>query len=128
MKIKKSIVLALLSLSTTLISQQSFSSDKPEKVFQQRGIASYYAHQFHGRKTASGKTYNMHELTCAHRTLPFGTKLKVTDLSTGKDVILKVTDRGPFHGNRILDMSLGAAKALGVVDNGLAKVKIEILK
>ena len=90
--------------------------------------ASYYGKEHHGKKTASGQKFNMYDMTAAHKSLPFGTKLKVTDLSTGKDVILKVTDRGPFHGNRILDMSLGAAKALGVVDNGLAKVKIEILK
>lgn len=91
------------------------------------GLASYYAHQFHGRKTASGERFNMHAMTVAHKTLPFGTKLKVTCESTGKSVVVKVNDRGPFHGNRVLDLSYGAAKALGTVNKGVSKVKYEVL-
>ena len=91
------------------------------------GLASYYAHQFHGRKTASGERFNMHAMTVAHKTLPFGTKLKVTCESTGKSVVVKVNDRGPFHGNRVLDLSYGAAKDLGTVNKGVSKVKYEIL-
>ena len=71
--------------------------------------------------------FNQNALTAAHRTLPFGTKLKVTCTSTGKSVVVKVNDRGPFHGNRVLDLSYGAAKALGTVGKGVSKVKYEIL-
>lgn len=70
----------------------------------------------------------MYHQTAAHRTLPFGTKLKVTCAQTGKSTIVTVTDRGPFHGNRALDLSYGAAKAIGLIDQGVGKVKIDILK
>ena len=99
----------------------------PKNTTSKTGLASYYAHQFHGRKTASGERFNMHAMTVAHKTLPFGTKLKVTCESTGKSVVVKVNDRGPFHGNRVLDLSYGAAKALGTVNKGVSKVKYEIL-
>ena len=99
----------------------------PKNTTSKTGLASYYAHQFHGRKTASGERFNMHAMTVAHKTLPFGTKLKVTCESTGKSVVVKVNDRGPFHGNRVLDLSYGAAKALGTVSKGVSKVKYEIL-
>lgn len=99
----------------------------PKNTTSKVGLASYYAHQFHGRKTASGERFNMHAMTVAHRTLPFGTKLKVTCETTGKTVVVKVNDRGPFHGNRVLDLSYGAAKALGTVNKGVSKVKYEIL-
>lgn len=99
----------------------------PKNTTSKTGLASYYAHQFHGRKTASGERFNMHAMTVAHKTLPFGTKLKVTCESTGKSVVVKVNDRGPFHGNRVLDLSYGAAKALGTVGKGVSKVKYEIL-
>ena len=69
----------------------------------------------------------MHAMTVAHKTLPFGTKLRVTCQSTGKQVVVKVNDRGPFHGNRVLDLSYGAAKALGTTQKGVSKVKYEIL-
>ena len=91
------------------------------------GQASWYGPGFHGRKTASGERYNMNAFSAAHRTLPFGTKLKITCTSTGKSVIVKVNDRGPFHGNRVLDLSYGAAKALGTTQKGVSKVKYEIL-
>ena len=99
----------------------------PKNTTSKTGLASYYAHRFHGRKTASGERFNMYAMTVAHKTLPFGTKLKVTCESTGKSVVVKVNDRGPFHGNRVLDLSYGAAKALGTVNKGVSKVKYEIL-
>lgn len=94
---------------------------------QQVGQASYYAHQFHGRKTANGERFNMHDLTAAHRTLPFGTLLVVKNLSNDKAIVVRVNDRGPFVKKRILDLSLGAAKALGFVNKGVAKVEISPL-
>lgn len=89
------------------------------------GIASFYAHRFHGRTTASGERYDMHALTCAHRSAPFGTKLRVTDLETSRSVVVTVTDRGPFARGRIVDVSLGAARALGMVERGVARVRVE---
>jgi len=94
------------------------SALRVDKAF--KGVASFYAGKFHGRKTASGDIYNQNEMTCAHRTLPFGTKLKVTNPDTGKSCEVTVTDRGPFKKNRVLDLSKAAASKLGIT--GLAKV------
>ncbi len=91
------------------------------------GIASYYGKQYHGRKTASGERFNMHELTAAHRTLPFGTNLKVTNLANDRSVVVRVNDRGPFKRDRILDVSLEAARRLQMVTAGTTRVRIEPL-
>jgi rare lipoprotein A len=91
------------------------------------GVASYYGKQYHGRKTASGERFNMHELTAAHRTLPFGTNLKVTNLANDRSVVVRVNDRGPFKRDRILDLSLEAARRLQMVAAGVARVRIEPL-
>ncbi len=85
-----------------------------------KGIASFYADRFKGRRTASGSLYDPNQYTCAHRTLPFGTHLLVTNPDTGATVNVRVTDRGPFHGKRIIDLSKAAAKRLGIT--GLAHV------
>lgn len=92
------------------------------------GNASYYGAGFHGRKSASGTVYNMYKFTCAHKTLPFGTKLKVTNLKNGKSTVVEVTDRGPYIKNRIIDVSKVAAAELDMVKSGVAKVRIEVLK
>jgi rare lipoprotein A len=92
------------------------------------GMASYYAKKFHGRKTASGERFNMRKFTAAHRTLPFGTRVRVTNLSNGKSVVVRVNDRGPFKRGRIIDVSYAAAKAIGMVRAGTARVRIEIVK
>jgi len=89
------------------------------------GLASFYGRKFHGRRTASGARYDMHALTCAHRTAPFGTRLRVTDLETGRSVVVTVNDRGPFVRGRVVDVSLAAARALGMVERGLARVRVE---
>nr|DAS29214.1 MAG TPA: lipoprotein [Caudoviricetes sp.] len=89
------------------------------------GIASYYAEQHHGKKTANGEKFNMYELTAAHRTLPFGSKIKVTNLTNGKSVVLRVNDRGPYVKGRILDVSKGAAIELGMIQRGTASIRIE---
>lgn len=91
------------------------------------GAASWYGGKFHGRKTANGERFNQDGLTAAHRTLPFGTKLRVTYPKTGKSVVVRVNDRGPFAGKRILDLSRGAAKSIGMINSGVAKVNVEIL-
>ena len=81
--------------------------------FTQEGKASWYGKQFHGRKTASGERYDMNEMTAAHRTLPIPSYAKVTNLANGKEVIVRINDRGPFHSNRVMDVSFGAAKKIG---------------
>lgn len=91
------------------------------------GMASWYGPGFHGRRAANGSRYNMYELTAAHRTLPFGTRVRVLNQRTGKSCVVKITDRGPFHGNRIIDLSKGAASAIGLLSSGVSKVSIEIL-
>ena len=93
--------------------------------FKQNGLASWYGRQFHGRKTASGDTFDMNGLTAAHRSLPLNCYVKVTNKSNGKSVVVKVNDRGPFHGNRVMDLSYGAAKQLGITSKGVGNVSIE---
>lgn len=95
---------------------------------QSSGRASYYSNALHGRKMSNGERYNKNDFTCAHRTLPFGTKLRVTNMRNGKQVIVRVTDRGPFVRGRIVDLSYAAAHAIGSISAGVASVRIEILK
>jgi len=95
------------------------------RKFSQTGTASWYGRQFHGRKTASGETFDMNGMTAAHRSLPLNCYIRVTNKNNGKSVVVKVNDRGPFHGNRVLDLSYGAAKQIGITNAGTAKVRIE---
>lgn len=92
------------------------------------GTASYYGKEFHGKKTASGETFDMYALTAAHRTLPFGTKVKITRLNNGKSVIVVINDRGPYAKGRIVDLSYAAAKELDMIADGTAKVKLEVVE
>lgn len=91
----------------------------------EEGIASYYADRFHGRLTASGERYDRNAFTCAHRTAPFGTRLRVTVVESGRSVVVRVNDRGPFVKGRVVDLSLAAARALGMLERGLARVRVE---
>ena len=109
----------------TIFSLPSDSPKNENPFFGTRGTASFYADQFQGRRTANGETFNMHELTAAHRSLPFGTWVKVTNLNNGKDVIVRINDRGPYVKGRIIDLSVGAAKELGIVQSGIVQVKLE---
>jgi len=92
------------------------------------GTASYYADKFHGKKTANGEIYDMNGFTAAHKTLPFGTIVDVTNLANNKKIRLRITDRGPFVGDRIIDVTLAAAKELDMLKTGTAEVRIDILK
>jgi rare lipoprotein A (peptidoglycan hydrolase) len=94
----------------------------------QVGKASYYGHKFNGRPTASGEIFDMNGISAAHRELPLGTIVRVTHLGNGRSIVLKVNDRGPFIDGRILDLSLGAAKRLDMIEEGVAEVKIEIVR
>ncbi len=93
----------------------------------QKGVASWYGPDFHGRPTASGEIYNMYDYTCAHREYPFGTKLKVTNLQNGKNVVCTVNDRGPFVSGRDLDLSYASAKKIELIGSGTAEVLMEPL-
>lgn len=95
--------------------------------FEQVGAASFYADRFHGRRTANGETYDKEELTAAHRDLPFGSLLEVTNLDNGKTVRVRVNDRGPFHGRRVIDLSRAAAETLDFLRRGTTRVRIRAL-
>ena len=94
----------------------------------QSGKASYYAKNFNGRRTASGERLHRDSLTCAHRSYPFGTMLRVTNMLNGRQVVVRVNDRGPFRKGRIIDLSWAAAKAVGMIAQGIAPVTVERLE
>ena len=116
-----------LSLCVGLFILSSFSAFC-QQTFTQEGMASYYADKFEGRPTASGEKYKHNKLTAAHKTLPFGTVIKVTNLKNGKSVTVKVNDRGPFVEGRIVDLSKSAAEQLDFIIDGLTRVKVEIVE
>lgn len=93
----------------------------------QVGIASYYGREFHGKRTASGEIYNMRRCTAAHRTLPFGSIVRVTNLSNGPSVKVKTNDHGPFVKGWIIDLSHGATRKLRMIESGVTKVRIDVL-
>ena len=95
--------------------------------FTQQGIASFYADKFEGRTTANGEKYRHSKMTAAHKTLLFGTMVKVTNLENGKSVVVRINDRGPFVRGRHLDLSYGAAKKIGMIDAGVMRVRTKIL-
>lgn len=127
------IFLSLLTILTSCTSVVYFSSKTIEKPvsdaigFKEVGFASYYSDEFIGKRTASGEYYNPQEFTAAHRTLPFGTKIRVTNLENGKQAVVRVNDRGPFIDGRIIDLSKSAAKLLGFLEKGIVKVQIEVI-
>jgi rare lipoprotein A len=92
------------------------------------GIASYYADDFHGKQTSNGEVFDMNALTAAHRTFPFGTKVRVTNLENNKIVVVRINDRGPFKEGRMMDLSMGAAKELDLIRTGTARVRLEVLE
>lgn len=119
--------LLTLVIAALLISVPMSVSARVKVGHTQKGIASYYHDSLHGNKTASGEVYNKKIVSAAHKSLPLGTKVRVTKLSNGKSIIVKINDRGPFVKGRIIDLSRRAARALGIIKSGLAKVKIEVL-
>lgn len=106
----------------------SDSQENEAEKFYQKGYASWYGREFHGKTTASGEIFDMNEMTAAHKTLPFGTIVEVKNLSNGKSVRMKINDRGPYRGNRIIDLSFAGAREIGIVKSGEATVGIKILK
>jgi rare lipoprotein A len=114
-------VLAILALSPL---SSTARSDHTQAL---KGTASYYGAKFHGRRTASGERFNQNALTAAHKTLPLGTKVRVTNLRNGESVEVTINDRGPYVKGRIIDLSKGAARELGMLRSGTAKVKVEVI-
>ncbi len=110
---------------SSIINRLSSVASQAVKKFSQTGMASWYGRQFHGRKTANGDQFDMYALTAAHRSLPLNCYIRVTNQSNGKSVVVKVNDRGPFHGNRVLDLSYAAASQLGITQKGVGNVTIE---
>jgi rare lipoprotein A len=130
---------ALVTLSFTLGLSAAANEAAPVKNIQsqqagkarhwyQIGLASWYGKHFQGRKTATGESYDMNGLTCAHRSLPLGSWLRVTNLKNQKSIFVRVNDRGPVPEDRIVDLSYGAAKAVGLEDRGIGRVKLEPLR
>ena len=117
---KRRLNLGLLLITLVLLSAGAVANEQ--------GQASYYADSLHGNPTASGEPYDRDDLTAAHRTLAFGTRVKVTNLDNGKSVVVRVNDRGPHVDANIIDVSGAAAEQLGMVDAGTAKVSLEVLE
>lgn len=124
-------ILAIFVLVTSVIlfagcsSMQNVVIRDIEKI--QFGVASYYGAKFHGNKTACGETYDMNELTAAHKVLPFGTLVKVTNVKNGRAVVVKINDRGPWKAKRVIDLSYAAAQELGMVADGIVRVRLDII-
>ncbi len=108
------------SSPTTLVTPELAGEEKI-------GYASWYGHPYHGRRTSNGETYDMNTMTAAHRTLPFDTVVHVSNLDNGKEVTVRINDRGPFVKDRIIDLSQAAARQIGMVGPGTAKVSLEVL-
>lgn len=117
------IVFVLIVLLLKVANANNLQDEKKNSV----GIASYYSMKHENKRTASGEKYKSSNLTAAHKTLPFGTLVKVTNLKNNKSVIVKINDRGPFVKGRILDLSYSAAKEIDMLVSGMAKVKVEVI-
>jgi rare lipoprotein A len=121
------VIFGLLGVLLTTIPEDGYGKASQRE---QVGWASWYGKQHHGRKTASGERFSRSQLTAAHRSLPLGTKVKVTNLRTGQDVIVKINDRGPYGGSkrRIIDLSEAAAARIGIRPQGVERVRVVVLK
>lgn len=126
--IKSAALVAALSLGAfPLANSAPVAQDAIAIVQTVTGTASWYGGKFHGRRTANGETYNMHAMTAAHRSLPFGTEVVVTNQNNGRSVVVRINDRGPFTGGRIIDLSRAAAGEIGMINSGTASVKVEVI-
>lgn len=109
------------------VAGQTYKVMKSSGGYKARGVASWYGTKFHAKRTSSGDKYDMYAMTAAHRTLPLPTYVRVRNLNNGRVVVVKVNDRGPFHSNRVIDLSYAAASKLGIFPSGTAQVEIEAL-
>ena len=122
-----SLSLALLLRAVLLAGCATERPHAPQQGVE-RGVASWYGQKFHGRPTASGERYDMHQLTAAHRTLPFGTRREVVNLDNGRSVVVRVNDRGPFASHRVIDLSRAAAHRIGLLARGHGRVRLELVE
>ena len=122
---KSRLFTCIFTISLALLSALPLAAQS--EVIKLEALASYYGSEFNGRPTSSGEIFDMEAFTAAHKTLPFGTMLEVTNLDTGKKVVVRVNDRGPFVADRELDVSRAAGKELGMIETGLARVSIRKL-
>lgn len=129
MKISREFALAatLLACAFAQPAPIAFARENTAIVQTIKGVASWYGGKFHGRLTANGERYDMNELTAAHPSLPFGSRVRVTNRKNGRSVIVRINDRGPYIGRRIIDLSHAAASKLGMVNSGTAPVTLEVL-
>jgi len=118
----------VLVLCASLIAAPGGADAGTRHKHREVGIASFYGREWNGHRTASGERFNPDALTAAHRTLPFGTRVRVTNLENGRHVVVRINDRGPFVRGRVLDVSRAAANKLGFVGTGTATVRLEVLK
>jgi rare lipoprotein A (peptidoglycan hydrolase) len=129
-RLRRFLVLALFTAAVNAIPARGDSQPhRPSRPIAKKLVtrASWYGRSFQGRRTAGGTTFNSQKLTAAHRTLSIGSKVKVTELRTGRSVVVQITDRGPFLPGRGIDLSYAAARQLGIVQRGVARVQIELL-
>lgn len=124
---KNRIFAVILIALTVLVSSCAKKQVRRRTVHKEAGYASWYGPGFHGRKTACGERYDMWKMTAAHKELPFGTMVRVTNLENNKSIVVKINDRGPFKPGRIIDLSKAGAKRLGFLGSGVTKVVLEIL-
>jgi rare lipoprotein A len=115
------------SNSSYSIFGKTYTVMKSSKNYEEKGIASWYGRRFNKKRTSSGERYNMHGLTAAHKTLPFATRVQVTNVKNGRKVIVRINDRGPFVRHRMIDLSYAAAKKIGILGHGLAEVHVKAL-
>lgn len=113
--------------SYTVFGKKYYPMEKVTKGYAQCGIASWYGPGFHGKKTSSGEVYDMYGMTAAHCVLPLNTMVKVTNLGNNKEIVVKINDRGPFVGDRVIDLSLTAARKLGMAEKGITPVRVAVL-
>jgi len=126
-KLKLTVALGAALIFTTFDfgSSQTFADESQARA--SIGEASWYGGKFHGRTTASGEPFDMDQLTAAHRSLPFGSRVRVTNQATNDSVVVRINDRGPYAGNRVIDLSRAAARAVRLIGPGVAPVRLEVL-
>ena len=127
MNMRSKIGCAAVGILLIVSAVAGFARESDAGVASQDGVASWYGPGFHGKKTASGETFDQYAMTAAHRKLPLGTQVRVTNLRNGREVEVEINDRGPYVQGRIIDLSKAAAQKLGLLDPGIARVRVEVI-
>jgi len=125
MSLLASCALLLMAGQSQAEFKKSTAAPAAAPAFRQVGVASWYGPGFHGKRTASGERFDQNDFTAAHRKLPLGSEVKVTNLENGRSIVVEINDRGPYAKGRVIDLSKAAARRLGIVEDGVGKVRIE---